>query len=96
MIALDINGVETLRRDNNAKISNAFVVYLYVSEKLLKQRLRERGDCESEIVQRMRHDKEALLDIKEYCDLVIHIEQETTIEDIIGEIERYSSEWGDK
>lgn len=96
MIALDINGVKTLRRDSNAKISNAFVVYLYVSERLLEQRLRERGDCESEIVQRMKHDKEALLDIKEYCDLVIHIDQETTIEDIVGKIEEYSSEWGGK
>ena len=37
--------------------------------------------------------REALLDIEEYCDLVIHIDQETTIEDVVSEIERNSSEW---
>lgn len=37
--------------------------------------------------------REALLDIEEYCDLVIHIDQETTIEDVVSEIERHSSEW---
>ena len=93
MIALDNNGVRSIRKANNAKIANAFVVYLHVSEKLLEQRLRARGDSRSEIVQRMRHDREALLDIEEYCDLVIHIDQETTIEDVVSEIERHSSEW---
>ena len=93
MIALDNNGVKSIRKANNAKIANAFVVYLHVSEKLLEQRLRARGDSRSEIAQRMRHDREALLDIEEYCDLVIHIDQETTVEDVVSEIEKHSSEW---
>ena len=93
MIALDNNGVKSIRRDSNAKISNSFVVYLHVSEKLLEQRLRSRGDCRSEIVQRMKHDKEALIDIEGYCDLVIHIDEETSIGDIVDEIVKYSLEW---
>lgn len=93
MIALDNNGVKSIRGARNAKISDSFIVYLHVSEKLLGQRLRARGDCRSEIEQRMRHDREALVDIEEYCDLVIHIDQETTIEDVVSEIEKYSSEW---
>ena len=90
---LDNNGVKSLRRDSNAKISNSFVVYLHVAEKLLEQRLRSRGDCRSEIVQRMKHDKEALIDIEGYCDLVIHIDEETSIGDIVDEIVKYSLEW---
>lgn len=42
------------------------------------------------------YDKEALLDILECCEFVIHIEEETTVEDIVGKIEKYSSEWSGK
>ena len=93
MIALDVNGVKSLRSDKNAMSVNAFIVYLNVTDKLLEQRLCARGDNRAEIAQRMRHDKETLIDIEEYCDLVISIDEKTTIEDIVSEIEKYSSQW---
>ena len=39
------------------------------------------------------YDHPQVYDGEEYCDLVIHIDQETTIEDVVSEIEKYSSEW---
>lgn len=93
MIALDTNGVKSLRRDKNARTLNAFFVYLHVTEKLLEQRLYARGDDRAEVVQRMRHDREALHDIEEYVDLVIHIDEETTVEDIVDIIEKYLIGW---
>lgn len=69
MIALDNNGAKCIRKASNAKTSNSFVVYLHVSEKLLEQRLRARGDCITEIEQRTEHDKEALMDIELYFQI---------------------------
>ena len=93
MIALDVNGVKSLKGNKNIMTLNAFVVYLHVTEKLLEQRLYSRGDSKAEIAQRMRHDRDTLHDIKKYSDLVIHIDEEITVEDIVDKIEKCSSRW---
>lgn len=89
MIALDINGVISLRENSNAhNVQNILIIYLMVPEELLLQRLRNRGDSEEEIKRRMDHDREAFREIWSYCDLVIKVGEKDTVDDIVGTVEK--------
>lgn len=61
---------------------NRLSIYLNLNDDLLLKRLEKRGDSKEEVQRRLGTDRQDFSDIHFYCDYIINVTDETTVEEL--------------
>lgn len=86
VIILNPNGIKELAK--KIDITDWFVVYLYCSDEITKQRLIERGDDEEEAKRRIKADDKDFVNIERFVDIKMSNDGHNTPEMVAKTIKR--------
>lgn len=86
VIILNPNGIKELEK--KIDITDWFVVYLYCSDEITKQRLIERGDDEEEAKRRIKADDKDFVNIERFVDIKMPNDGHNTPEMVAKTIKR--------